>query len=185
MKARPVWDRGIGGNQHNLIRERIEIAARQLGYSTSREHKLEQNEKVDVVLEKPHRAIACEIGISTTIDHEVGNAAKCVKAGFQFIALISLDESRLSKTRQAIIACFPKKEADRVGYYTPEQFVGFLHQLAEQDAEAPIPPVEGETTYGKWKVKTKPPALTHEEQRQKEDLAYRTIAEALRQSKQP
>src|ERR1043166_3996073 len=48
-------DKGIGGNQHNLIRERIELVARKLGYSTSREHPTGNGGKIDVVLEKPQR----------------------------------------------------------------------------------------------------------------------------------
>ncbi len=181
--ASPPRERGIGGNQHNLIRERIETLARQLGYTASREHRLDGGDKVDVALEKPNHTIACEIGISTTIDHEVGNAAKCLKAGFHHVALISPKEERLTKTKEAICACVAANEASKVGFYTPDQFLAHLQKLAEEDARVPPPPIQTEKTYGKYKVKTKQATLTVEERRQREEVAYQTIAQIMRQKK--
>jgi hypothetical protein len=152
------------------------------GYTASREYRVGKD-KVDVALENANRRIACEIGISTTIDHEVGNAEKCLKAGFQHVAMISLQEERLTKTKEAICSCLSAEEASKVDYYTPDQFLTYLQKLAEQDAGIPPTPKQTEKTYGKYKVKTKQVAMTAEERQQREDLANRALAEALRRRK--
>ena len=53
VTPRPIpEERGIGGNQHNLIRERIESVARTLGYYPAREKLLPDGRKIDVALDK-------------------------------------------------------------------------------------------------------------------------------------
>ena len=174
--------KGIGGNQHNLIRKRIETLGRKLGYTTSREHRVGDGDKVDVVLEKPNRAIACEIGITSTIDHEVGNVVKCLKAGFAHVAVLSVSAERLVKTEEAIRGCLATDEVARVGFYTPDQFLAHLQALATQDASVPPAADPGVKMHGKYKVTTKAVALTAEERKPKEDQANQMLAEVLRRN---
>lgn len=175
-------EQGIGGNQHNLIRERIETAGRKLGYTTSREHRVGKD-KVDVVLETASFAIACEIGITTSIDHEVGNARKCLAGNFKHVAMIAVSEDRLGKLKQAIEACLPVEQTSRVGYYTPDQFFARLPALKPEAAAPPPAARPGEKTYGKYKVKSKPVAVSGAEAWEREEQAYRMIAETMRRSK--
>jgi hypothetical protein len=55
-------------------------AAEELGFrSVIEKPVLEGQGSVDLWLERPGQTIACEISISTTIDHEVRKVAKCLK----------------------------------------------------------------------------------------------------------
>ena len=45
---------------------------------------------VDLLLERPGQTFACEISITTTIDHEVGNVAKCLRVGIQGGHIVTL-----------------------------------------------------------------------------------------------
>src|SRR5439155_8234561 len=92
--ALPDQGKGIGGHQHNLVRERIEAAARPLGFHLARERPVPDGGKIDLALEKPGHFIGCEISFTTTIDHEVGNVAKCLKVGCDHVAVICGDEAR-------------------------------------------------------------------------------------------
>jgi hypothetical protein len=75
-------DLGRGGNQHRAIQKRIKEAAESLGFrSTIEGEVLDGKGSVDVLLERAGEIIACEIAITTPIDHEVGNVEKCLKAG--------------------------------------------------------------------------------------------------------
>lgn len=173
-------DRGIGGHQHNLIRKRVEAVARELGYTASRENRTGSGRKIDVVLRKTGRAIACEIAITTTIDHEVGNVAKCVAGGFDAIAVISPSKDRLEKIRAGVEASLVPGDSSRVLYHHPDAFIEYLRRT---DVPAVSPPPPGVTTFGKYKVKHSTATLTGEEQREREAAALRMIAETMRRKR--
>jgi hypothetical protein len=179
----PPQDRGIGGNQHNLIRERIELVARQLGYSTSREDPTGKGGKIDVVLEEANRAIACEIAITTTIDHEVGNVAKCIEGRFKYIAVISPSADRLEKIKAGVCASLSPEETARVVYFHPDKFISFLQELAiaeAQEVEAATPKAK---QYGKYKIKSSVANLTSEEIKARESAALGLLADTMRRKK--
>ena len=76
-----------------------------------------------MVLERAGDATACEISITTTIDHEVRNIAKCLKAGFPKVAVICIDGERLQKIAAAVVGSLGLEAASRVLYCEPDQFI--------------------------------------------------------------
>lgn len=173
-------ERGIGGNQHNLIRERIEAVARTLGYYPAREKLTPDGGKIDVALDRGKETIGCEISFSTTIDHEVGNVAKCLKAGCVHVAVISTSEARLAKIQQAVSVCLPVEQFRQVGFYLPDQFLAHLQSLKVEDLSAPAP---SEIKLGKYKVKSRASKLTPAEQREREATAISLMADTMRRKK--
>jgi type IV secretion system coupling TraD/TrwB family protein len=174
-ERKSVADLGKGGAQHQAIQRRIKEAAEALGFRSTIERPVENQCSVDLFLEREGQAIACEISITTTIDHEVGNVVKCIKAGFPKVAVICIDEERLRKIEAAISGSLGKDAAARVEYHQPDQFIAFLKILPTPVLKAPEP----ETRRG-WKIKRSTPSLSPEERVQKEDVAIRSIAEAMR-----
>ncbi|MDB6019607.1 MAG: hypothetical protein JWR19_4096 [Pedosphaera sp.] len=170
-------DRGIGGHQHNLIRERIETVARELGFYAAREKLTATGQKIDLALEKDNQVIACEISIMTTVDHEVGNVAKCLKAGCQQVAVICASEGRLAKIQMAVSGCLLAEEIAKVGYYLPDQFIDYLQKLPAGENGAANPQ---ETVLGKYKVKSRASKLSPEETRTREASALKMLAETMR-----
>jgi hypothetical protein len=128
---------------------------------------------VDLWLERGEQKIACEISITTTIDHEVGNIVKCLKAGVPKVAVICLDEDRLRKISSAVSGSLGPELAARVEYFKPDPFIVFLKALK------PPTPQPSETEYAGYKVKRSVPKLSAEEQKQKEDIANRIMIEAM------
>lgn len=179
---RPIpAERGIGGNQHNLIRERIEIVARPLGFYPFREKPTPDGKKIDLALDKSKQTIiGCEISFSTTIDHEVGNVAKCIKAGCQHVAVITTSQTRLAQIQQAVSVCLAADQLSRVGFYLPDQFVTHLQSLKPEDRGAAAPE---EIKLGKYKVKSSASKLTPAEQQEREAAAIRLMAESMRRTK--
>jgi hypothetical protein len=131
---------------------------------------------VDLLLERPGQTFACEISITTTIDHEVGNVAKCLKAGFPHVAVICVDEERLKKIGAAVAGSLGSELAGRVIYCQPDEFIACLQELQPQ---APKTPAAPETRRG-YIIKRKVTKLTPEDQRQREEAAIRSIAESMR-----
>jgi type IV secretion system coupling TraD/TrwB family protein/type IV secretory system conjugative DNA transfer VirD4/TraG family protein len=172
--------KGIGGHQHNLVRERIEAAAKPLGFYVARERLVQDGGKIDLALERPGQFIGCEISFETTIDHEVGNVAKCLKAGCHHVAVICSSENRLAKIRQGVTSSFAGSEASRVGYYLPEQFLARLPELAPQQTADTTPEA---VRLGKYTLKRHGPSLTPEERLAREEAALRLIAESMKRKR--
>ena len=171
-------DLGRGGAQHQAIQQRIKQAAEGLGFrSVIEKPVLDGQGSVDLWLERTGETIACEISISTTIDHEVGNVAKCLKAGVPKVAVICLDEERLRKIGSAVSGSLGSEMASRVEYFQPDPFMAYLKTLQPPAAQPT------ETQYGGYKVKRSIPKLSAQEQRQKEDITNRIMAEAMRRRK--
>jgi hypothetical protein len=170
---------GKGGAQHRAVQVRIKEAAEALGFLATIEGRLgDTRESVDVLMERPGLAIACEISISrTTIDHEVSNVAKCLKAGLKRIAVIALDDARLKAIEKAVAERLGSEAANAVSYCLPEQFIAELEKLPPMQ---PSDPPESATMRRGYKVKRIWPKLTPDEQLLREKAAIRVIAETLR-----
>lgn len=176
-----VEEAGRGGAQHQLIQKRIKAVAESLGYRASIEKEiLGKQGSVDLVLEKASRTIACEISITTTIDHEIGNIVKCLKAGFAHVAVVSIDQERLAKIRHSVANCLPAEDAVKVEYYLPDKLIDYLQELAVREA----PQVEGSnaTSHG-YKVKRTYAQLTEQERKQREEAILKAIAKKARPPK--
>ena len=175
IKHEPPRDLGRGGAQHQAIQKRIKEAAEELGFrSVIEKPVLDGQGSVDLWLERTGESIACEISISTTIDHEVGNVAKCLKAGLPKVAVICLDEERLRKISNAVSGSLGAELAARVEYFQPDPFIVHLKALQPPQSQPT------ETQYGGYKVKRSVLKLSAPEQKQKEDIANRIMAEAMR-----
>lgn len=166
---------GRGGAQHQAIQMRIKEAAEKLGFRGTIELRVLGGQgSVDLLLERAGQTFACEVAISTTIDHEVGNVAKCMKAGLAKVVVICLDEERLRKIEAAVTGSLGAETKTRVEYFLPDPFIEHLKSLPT------TAPPSAETVHRGYKVKRSAPKLTLEEQRQHEDMATKIMAEAMR-----
>ncbi len=131
--AQPA-DLGRGGAQHKAIQSRIKEAAEKVGFHCVIEHPvLDGDGSVDLLLERADKRIACEISITTPIDHEVKNVIKCLKAGFSVVAIVCIDESRLKRIESAVAGSLGHERAAQVAYYHPDSFISSL-------VPPPLPP---------------------------------------------
>lgn len=173
-------DLGRGGAQHQAIQHRIKATAEELGFRAILERDILQGRgSVDVLLERPPHVIACEISITTTIDHEVGNVAKCFKADFPIIAVVSNDSERLIKIEAAVTNSLGAAVAERTRYFLTDQFFDYLRSLP---ACISTPSAIPEMRRG-YRVKRKIVPLSAEEMAAREQEALRIIGENLRKGK--
>jgi hypothetical protein len=155
--------------------ERNTKAAEELGFRSLIEKPvLDGQGSVDLWLERTGQTIACEISISTTIDHEVGNVAKCLKAGVPKVMVICLEAERLRKIGNAVSGSLGSELAACVEYFQPDQFIAYLKGLTPPTAQP------SEAQYGGYKIKRSIPKLSAQEQIQKEDIANRVMADTMR-----
>ena len=170
-------DLGKGGAQHRAIQARIKEAAEAVGFRSVIEHPIPgSKESIDLFLERGNEKIACEISLTTTVNHEFENVQKCLKSGFPKVAVLCVSEKRLKDICAAVSGCLSPELANRVAYYQPERFVEHLRTLAPVTEHTPALP---ETRRG-IKVKRKFAKLSVEDQRKREAEVIRSMAETMK-----
>ena len=176
-KSATPRDLGRGGAQHKAIQHRLKESAEKLGFRAIIEKEiLEGQGSIDLLLERAGQTIACEISITTTIDHEVGNVAKCFKAGFSSVAVVCVEKERLEKISAAVLGSLGGALGERVGYFQPDGFIAYLQVLKP----VALPTPQTEVIRKGYRVKRAVSKLTREEERKREAAAIRSIAESMR-----
>ncbi|MBS0176705.1 MAG: hypothetical protein JSR64_21990 [Nitrospira sp.] len=139
-------------------------------------------ETVDVGLLRHDMRIACEISVTTTIDHEVGNVRKCLREDFNLVAVITADARRLRQIESAVSGCFENGEASKVRYFQPEAFITYLATLTPppEPEQIPTAPAPKESVRKGYKVKRVFTHLTQEERSAREAAALKLLAEELK-----
>lgn len=172
-------DLGRGGEQHGAIQKRIKAACEELGLLAAIESELpDKSGSVDVaIFENGKKKIAVEIGITTTIDHEIGNVLKCLRADFPIVAVITATEVKLRQMKEAVAAAVGVDLSKRIEFFLPDAFLAFLKSLPNEPLPPPTPV---QTTRRGYKVKRSAPTLSPEEIRAKEALALRVLAETMK-----
>ena len=179
--AAAVADLGRGGAQHKAIQDRIKDEAEKLGFRVAVEKEvLDGAGNVDLVLSRDTDSIACEVTVTTTIDHEVGNVTKCFKAGFSRVALVAGTEERAEKLRAAVVTSFGEEKAKSVGCFVPDSFIAHLRDAPRT---APPAPVETRSRGGRVVRRTLVP-ISPEEAKSKEEQMLKLMAETMKKKKQ-
>jgi hypothetical protein len=87
---------GRGGQEHKYLQHLVKRLAEERGFRATIEEAA-GNGRADVVLRKERVSIACEISITTDVEHEKDNLKKCGAAGFSQIIAIVPDKRRREK----------------------------------------------------------------------------------------
>jgi hypothetical protein len=174
-------DLGRGGTLHKAIQERLQDEARALGFFAEVERQLSDQslQAADLVLRRGELAMAVEIAVTTTTDHEFGNVKKCLEAGFRRVAVVSPKPERLKQIAAAVLAGLGAETAAQVSFHSPDELIAELRKLADTAAPTP-PPTPAERTTRGYKVRRHGPKLTPEERKAKEEVAVRMMAELMK-----
>ncbi|MEP7010168.1 MAG: type IV secretion system DNA-binding domain-containing protein [Acidobacteriota bacterium] len=127
---------GKGGPEHTYLQELIKRWAQEQGFRAVVEEQIAGGrESIDVALYRGDARIACEISITTPLEYEVGNVRKCLAAGFQKVAMVSLKKGRLSKLREALAEALSAEDLGRVHIFTPEELLAWLSGQPAEEQE--------------------------------------------------
>ncbi|MCW5976496.1 MAG: type IV secretion system DNA-binding domain-containing protein [Bryobacteraceae bacterium] len=167
---------GHGGPQHKYLQELIKRWAEDKGYRATIEKAiLDGLGSVDVALESDERSIACEIGMTTSLEHEIGNLQKCLAAGFDYAVMVSTNKRMISKAA-SFLEQLGEQDSARVRLFAPEELFSFIAQL-EASAEPKEEVVKG------YKVKVRFKALGDAEEKARKQAIAQTVAQAMRRMK--
>jgi hypothetical protein len=184
LKPAPVAaELGKGGEQHRAIQLRVKDAAERMGFRVFVEKPLPDSAgSVDLVIERGSFSLACEVTVTNTLDYEIGNIRKCLKAGFAQVAVIGVKEEKLAKLAAAVAHSLGADAAARVEFFLPDALLARLQALPP---EPPAPDGPVTKTVRGYKVRTQAEELAPEENKAREDAMIRLIAESLRKPPRP
>jgi hypothetical protein len=169
----PVSSPGKGGALHTTIQKLIKAAAEARGFRAEIEHPTGSGkESIDVALIRGDQRIACEISVSTSIEHEVANAQKCLRAGFETVVLIPAEDSRASTLAAALDAALSPDERPKAKSMSADALIRWLAALPEPAASGD----EGARIVQGWRVKRTHIKLTDEERAAKTKAAFELLA---------
>lgn len=127
---------GRGGSQHKYLQELIARWAEQRGLKASIEQSiLDGLGSVDVAIQKGELKIGCEITVTTSPSHELGNVQKCLAAGFDAVAVVSANKKTLEKARAFVTSTLDQPLIPRVHFFSPEELFGYLEALGSATDE--------------------------------------------------
>jgi hypothetical protein len=175
---RPPRD-GKGGAQHKYLQDLVRRWALSKGWKATIEKQiLDGLGSVDVALEREGESVACEISVSTGIDHEIGNIRKCLAADFGHVALVLPERKAIARANDAVKAALSDEESKRVRVLTPEELFAFLESLDAQGAAR-------EGNVRGYKVKVKYRAVGDAEEKARKQAISDVILGALKKLKTP
>jgi hypothetical protein len=164
------------------IKQRIGREAESLDYAvTFEEPVLSGAGRIDVVLRRGERFVACEICVRNALDYEVGNVRKCLEAGFRQVVVVCPNRTKLGHVQEAIAAALPAEQASMVTCQLPDEFLRKLFDWAGDDPEG------GAAERGKRRkqqITLDGGGLGEEERRQQEKSMLQKLAEAMKRKRE-
>jgi len=143
-KEAPAALPGKGGPKHRRLQDRIRAAGEAEGFVVEIEHPLgPSGSTVDVLLTGHGLRIACEIGVTTSVQHELGNLKKCSFLDCDHIFWICTDTEEITAVREAFLASADASSSARIRFLTPEEAVQCLSELASPGAVPTNPTKRG------------------------------------------
>ncbi len=169
---------GRGGAQHKYLQELVKRWGEGHGYRAIIEKQiLDGLGSVDVALEREGFSFACEISVASTAEQELGNVQKCLAAGFDEVAVLSLEKKGLPKMKELIRSSLEEKDRPRVLFATPEELFSHLEARSE-------PPAERETRVAGYRVKVAYRPTSGAEEKSRARAISEVILKSIRRMKE-
>lgn len=125
----------------------IKKMAEARGYIAKLEELTPEGGRVDVLLERNGKRIACEIGMTTTVEWELHNIEKCIAAGYDLVVAIAKNRNLVKVMEQQIRETIDTSLQSKVLVTEGEALFAYL------DAAETLKEVSAETRIKGYRVK--------------------------------
>ncbi len=127
---------GVGKGLHDYFKRLIKNRGEELGYFVEKEKTvLNGAGRVDVLLTRNEKTIACEISVTNSPGYEVENIKKCLAAGFDIVAFITNEQKKLNQVRR-LAADIEAEGRAKLRFFSPEEFDVFLEEQAAKEVSS-------------------------------------------------
>lgn len=177
---------GRGGEIHKSAQAEFKLMAERRGFRATIERRLPDSlDTVDLYLERDGTIIACEVSVTNTLEYEMRNITKCLRAGVPLVAILVLDSDKHARLSAAIDTQLPPDQKARVKCLMKEDFEAMLdsfHPVALPSPPEPSPRSQTKIVKG-WKVRTNAIPTTEQDVSDVEKELAATLGENLRRRK--
>ncbi|HEY3489574.1 MAG TPA: type IV secretion system DNA-binding domain-containing protein [Candidatus Deferrimicrobiaceae bacterium] len=165
---------GKGGQQHKYLQSLIKRMAEEKGFRAIIEEQIPDGSgSVDVGLSRDGGRIACEISMTTSGEHELGNIEKCLATGYGTVILCSAEKRALEKVRKLALEKLDDAAQAKVLFLQPEEVLILLEKEAAKSL-ATEGMVKG------YKVKVEYQAVEEAHKTAKREAVGKVIAQAMK-----
>lgn len=121
--------------QHRHIQDLIKRTGESFGFfSTIEDPTPDGKGMIDVTLKRDDVSIAVEVAVTNTIEYELKNIEKCLRAGFDHVFVCSKSAEHLEAIQEATSGSMLEK----VKFHDPESLTRFIQGLAQPKAKEKI-----------------------------------------------
>jgi hypothetical protein len=164
--------------EHRRLQHLIKRLAEQSGYLATIEQPTDDGTgRVDIGLERDSEKTACEISVTTTPEHELGNVRKCLASDYGRVIVCSPEKKHLVKIKRLCNKELTKSEMDKLLFLEPAELTMMFEEEAA-NAAASTGKVKG------YKVNTTYQPLDEAEREAKRQALANTILRSLRPPKE-
>jgi hypothetical protein len=117
------------------IKDIIIPEAESLDYTVREEITIPGHGRPDLILTRGKRSLVCEINATTRPETEADHIRLRLKAGFPYVAVVSLNRRSLQLIETAYLRLGADADISKVGFYIPEEFKAQLFNWASDDPE--------------------------------------------------
>lgn len=119
------YGQGKGGPLHRYWQTAIKLHTESEGYRTIIEEPVSgTKETVDLGLERDGKRTAVEISVTTKTGHEIDNAKKCLRARYDRVIVVFLEEYKLAEFQSLVEELFTSEEQKKIS-------VGFVYDFCQ------------------------------------------------------
>lgn len=162
---------GKGGQAHVYLQQMVKAIGEQHGWRSVIEDK-----NADVALIKGQTSIACEILVTTPVEHDVGVISRRLAAGFSTVVMFSADARHLAKIEDAARKRLSETELSRVKFLKVEELHDLLEGLDASQASS-------ESNVKGYRVKTSYKAMSNEERQARKERIAQAVAKGIKRLK--
>lgn len=121
--------------EHRYLQNLIKKMAESRGYKAIIEASVPDGTgRVDVLLERSGKQIACEVSVTTDVAWEMHNIQKCLDAGYVQVVECSTDTKTLEQIRAKVVETFSKDVQEKILVGTPEELFAWLDEQVVKEA---------------------------------------------------
>lgn len=163
--------------QHVYLQNLLRKVAQDRGFKVSVEEPiLDGSGRVDVAISGDDVRIACEITVTTTPEHELGNVLKCLAAGYDKILVVSSAERHLKSVEKHVSTNLSAEQNEQVLFLSPDAAIEIIDGLSK------VP--DGPKKLRGYTVTVTKKSVSSADAQARQTTVNRLIADSVRRMKQ-
>lgn len=122
---------GGGGVRHQYLASLLKSTGEGCGFKATLEYEVQDSGRVDVLLSRNDEILFCEISVTTSREHELGNVRKCFEAGGTRVVVLASTERQRTSLRTYMGLKLSADELPRVTFLVPEEVENFFESFRQ------------------------------------------------------